>query len=713
MSKLRELARQQQQDMLLKQLGSNSSSSNSSKMATDKLLSPSLPLPLMASTSSSASSPFIGNAATASVGSSQMSPSNGSANSSSSHSAISPCSSASHERQQNPNTNSTSLRHFKKKALIMETCASPPPSPPPPPPPPEARKLVPYDDDEDAGERATNGSSLDHSKQSKLEEASNRNGKRGDSNNETETSEKSKETEEESGQSEIKLSFSSKRPAEFDHNEIDDLAGGNHKPATASSSLSVSTSSTAPTDTEPLQELKVLLLSPTLPRSKGSATAVEQTEKMSPSLSSPSSKRMKMAENELSQQEASEEAVEKASSEISATSSLETNTVDGSQETATDASAKTDDDDESEVAVRGRHHSSASGDGTNISATSEAEMKDVNESLMSTSMSMMTNQSTASTASDSFDFLRPSITPSGHLYGSSSASFSSSTPNSSRMGGDRNRRPSPSASPLPHGTSFSPINSPYGGNSSSSFTTLPEMPTMVTHVGRKPLNGPPCSLKTLVDDGILDPLEGSLTYEILGSKFTGDLLSNGFIRMSATAQVFANPSSWANFCRSTIPSAIKEGKNYGSAWSIIRYLGKRLDSYKLRWYRKQKKSFAGGNGSSSPLSSSMTGHGGFNPSMMQLMASAGAGGASALANFHPHQLHQQHHSNSRRSSTATSADLSYTAQLLGLPMGSSSSASAAHHHHLSGAGGSGGQHGGPKSNIYSFMNRGKMMVIMV
>jgi len=27
----------------------------------------------------------------------------------------------------------------------------------------------------------------------------------------------------------------------------------------------------------------------------------------------------------------------------------------------------------------------------------------------------------------------------------------------------------------------------------------------------------------------------------------------------------------------------------GSAWSTIRYLGKRLDSYKLRWYRKQKK----------------------------------------------------------------------------------------------------------------------------
>ncbi|OTF80392.1 hypothetical protein BLA29_005983, partial [Euroglyphus maynei] len=117
---------------------------------------------------------------------------------------------------------------------------------------------------------------------------------------------------------------------------------------------------------------------------------------------------------------------------------------------------------------------------------------------------------------------------------------------------------------------------------------------VITHVGRKPLNGPPCSLKTLVDDAILEPMDGSLTYEILGAKFFGDLLNNGFIRMSGTNQIFANPSSWANYCRSTIPSTSKDHKNYGSAWSIIRYLGKRLDSYKLRWYRKQKKQFIGG-----------------------------------------------------------------------------------------------------------------------
>lgn len=56
--------------------------------------------------------------------------------------------------------------------------------------------------------------------------------------------------------------------------------------------------------------------------------------------------------------------------------------------------------------------------------------------------------------------------------------------------------------------------------SSSSSILMPSpsitpIPQMVTHVGRKPLNGPPCSLKTLVDDNILDPLDGSLTYEIM------------------------------------------------------------------------------------------------------------------------------------------------------------------------------------------------------
>jgi hypothetical protein len=64
-----------------------------------------------------------------------------------------------------------------------------------------------------------------------------------------------------------------------------------------------------------------------------------------------------------------------------------------------------------------------------------------------------------------------------------------------------------------------------------------------------------------------------------------DLLPNGTIRLQETKQIFVSPSSWVNHCRKMINCDNK----MGSAWSTIRYLGKRLDSYKLRWYRKQKK----------------------------------------------------------------------------------------------------------------------------
>ena len=64
-----------------------------------------------------------------------------------------------------------------------------------------------------------------------------------------------------------------------------------------------------------------------------------------------------------------------------------------------------------------------------------------------------------------------------------------------------------------------------------------------------------------------------------------DLLPNGTIRLSETKQIFMSPSSWVSQCR----KMVKGDAKLGSAWSTIRYCGKRLDSYKLRWYRKQKK----------------------------------------------------------------------------------------------------------------------------
>ncbi|RWS17346.1 MPN domain-containing protein-like protein [Dinothrombium tinctorium] len=108
-----------------------------------------------------------------------------------------------------------------------------------------------------------------------------------------------------------------------------------------------------------------------------------------------------------------------------------------------------------------------------------------------------------------------------------------------------------------------------------------------TQVGRKSLSGQTCSLKTLIDDQVLDAGEGMLMMEYMGAKFIADLLPNGTIRWVDTKQIFSTPSAWVNHCKKIV-NPDNSGKT-GSAWSTIRYKGKRLDSYKLRWYRKQKK----------------------------------------------------------------------------------------------------------------------------
>ncbi|KAI1291908.1 MPN domain-containing protein [Halotydeus destructor] len=113
----------------------------------------------------------------------------------------------------------------------------------------------------------------------------------------------------------------------------------------------------------------------------------------------------------------------------------------------------------------------------------------------------------------------------------------------------------------------------------------------VSQVGRKPATGQTCSLKTLIDDGVLDAGDNVLTMEYMSAKFFGDLLLNGTIRWTETKQLFSTPSSWVNHCKKVV-NPENSGKT-GSAWSTIRYNGKRLDSYKLRWYRKQKKIVTG------------------------------------------------------------------------------------------------------------------------
>lgn len=109
-----------------------------------------------------------------------------------------------------------------------------------------------------------------------------------------------------------------------------------------------------------------------------------------------------------------------------------------------------------------------------------------------------------------------------------------------------------------------------------------------SHIGRKPAFGQTCSMKTLLQDGILQTGEKVLTLEYEGSKFFGDLRRDGTIMMRGpddSPHIYATPVAWANHCCKMLNPESKPQ----NAWSSIKFRGKRLDSYKLRWYRAQKK----------------------------------------------------------------------------------------------------------------------------
>lgn len=108
-----------------------------------------------------------------------------------------------------------------------------------------------------------------------------------------------------------------------------------------------------------------------------------------------------------------------------------------------------------------------------------------------------------------------------------------------------------------------------------------------THIGRKPAFGQTCSMKTLLQDGILQTGEKVLTLEYEGTKFFGDLRKDGTIMMRGpddSPHIYATPVAWANHCCKMLNPESKPL----NAWSSIRFRGKRLDSYKLKWYRAQK-----------------------------------------------------------------------------------------------------------------------------
>jgi len=109
-----------------------------------------------------------------------------------------------------------------------------------------------------------------------------------------------------------------------------------------------------------------------------------------------------------------------------------------------------------------------------------------------------------------------------------------------------------------------------------------------SHIGRKPAFGQTCSMKTLLQDGILQTGEKVLTLEYEGTKFFGDLRRDGTIMMRGpddSPHIYATPVAWANHCCKMLNPESKPL----NAWSSIRFRGKRLDSYKLKWYRAQKK----------------------------------------------------------------------------------------------------------------------------
>lgn len=109
-----------------------------------------------------------------------------------------------------------------------------------------------------------------------------------------------------------------------------------------------------------------------------------------------------------------------------------------------------------------------------------------------------------------------------------------------------------------------------------------------SHIGRKPAFGQTCSMKTLLQDGILQVGEKVLTLEFEGERYYGDLRKDGTIMMRGpddSPHIYATPVAWANHCCKMLNPESKPL----NAWSSIRFRGKRLDSYKLKWYRAQKR----------------------------------------------------------------------------------------------------------------------------
>lgn len=94
------------------------------------------------------------------------------------------------------------------------------------------------------------------------------------------------------------------------------------------------------------------------------------------------------------------------------------------------------------------------------------------------------------------------------------------------------------------------------------------------------------TLTMLMKDGIIEPGPGAMTVSYLGQRFVGDLLDDGSIQLQTTKENFNSPSAWAIHCK----KLVNPTKRSGCGWGSVKYRGRKLDTYKMMWFNKQKPS---------------------------------------------------------------------------------------------------------------------------
>lgn len=103
--------------------------------------------------------------------------------------------------------------------------------------------------------------------------------------------------------------------------------------------------------------------------------------------------------------------------------------------------------------------------------------------------------------------------------------------------------------------------------------------------GRHPaITGRGITISMLMQEGLIEPADNSMSIEYLGRKFTGDLLSDGRIYCHQSKESFNSPSAWAINCK----KAVNPAKKSGCGWASVKYKNKKLDAFKSTWFQRQQ-----------------------------------------------------------------------------------------------------------------------------